>query len=469
MTDSPATLFVLFGATGDLAKRMVIPAFYQLAQHDLLPDEWLLIGNGRGDVSHEDFTAHVRDALTEFGTAPEGTLWKQFAKRLRFAGGGFDASNPGSLLKVIEEAKATLGADAQYIHYLAIPPSAFEGVTEGLGAHGLANNARVVYEKPFGTSPEGFRKLDAAVHKVLREDQVFRIDHFLGKEGAQDLFALRFGNGLFDGIWSREHIRAVQIDVPETLDIDDRSVFYDETGALLDMIVTHLFQLAAEVAMEPPVSREPADVQDAREKIIGSFRPLDRNEVVLGQYDGYRDVKGVAKDSRQNTLVAARLWIDSERWSGVPFLLRTGKMMAASEQRVSLIFSKPAGPLADVAPELGNVLSVSLKGSGSVDLHLVLKQPGAEWELTQADETLSLDSLDHADPLPPYVRLIHDVIINDRSLFTQPDGIGHAWDVITPILENPPDVEPYAPGSWGPQAALDLAAPLGWLLGSNAT
>jgi glucose-6-phosphate 1-dehydrogenase len=465
MADSPATVFVLFGATGDLAKRMVIPAFYQLAQHELLPKRWLLVGNGRGDVSHEDFRAHVHDVLTEFGPKPEGALWDEFSSHLRFAGGGFDSSNPGTLLDVLEDAKKEVGADAQYIHYLAIPPTAFIAITEGLGQHGLVEGSRVVYEKPFGTSPANFRELDDAVHGVLDEQQVFRIDHFLGKEGSQDLHALRFGNGLFDSTWDREHIRAVQIDVPETLDIADRAVFYDQTGAFLDMIVTHLFQLAAEIAMEPPLSMKPDDLQDARETVIAAFRPLAGEDVVFGQFDGYTDTEGVATESTMDTYVAARLWIDTDRWRDVPFLLRTGKQLAKSAQRVSLIYRKPAtGPLSHDTPDAANVLTIDLAGGGAIDLGFVVKEPGAEFSLTTGSTALSLAKVPDADPLPPYVKLINDVILGDRSLFTRPDGLASAWAAVSPILEHRPVAHPYARGSWGPVEANALAGPDGWLL-----
>jgi glucose-6-phosphate 1-dehydrogenase len=464
VADNESVVFVLFGATGDLAKRMVLPAFFQLAQHGLMPDNWLLIGNGRGDVSHEDFQGAVHDALSEFGPKPEDGPWEEFSKRLRFAGGGFEKDDPGSLLDVLEDAKSDLGDNAQYIHYLAIPPSAFAKITEGLGQHGLATGSRVVYEKPFGTSPEGFRELDKTVHEVLDEDQVFRIDHFLGKEGTQDLHALRFGNTLFDQVWSAEHVRTVQIDVPETLDIADRAEFYDETGALLDMIVTHLFQLAAEIAMEPPASMSAADLQAAREEVIAGFRALDPDEVVLGQFEGYTDTEGVASDSKTDTYVAARLWIDTPRWQGVPFLLRTGKQLAGDAQQVSLIFKKPSGPLADHLPSDGSVLTVSVSGSGEIDQRLVVKQPGPALTLTSGTAKLALSDVPAADPLPPYVRLIHDVVTGDRSLFTRPDGLAHAWDTITPVLEHRPAVHPYPRNSWGPDAATDLAAPDGWLL-----
>src|ERR1017187_10001217 len=216
------------------------------------PRDWLLVGNGRGDVAHEDFRAHVHNVLTEFGPHPEPDAWKGFAERVLFAGGGFNSGSPGSLLEVLEEAGKSLGGDPQLVHYLAVPPVAFAETTKALGGHGLAKDARVVYEKPFGTSQQAFRSLDRTVHSVLDEQQVYRIDHFLGKEATQDLHLLRFANELFAAMWCREHVESVQIDVPEKLGITDRSVFYDATGAVLDMLVTHLFQVAAEVAMEPP-------------------------------------------------------------------------------------------------------------------------------------------------------------------------------------------------------------------------
>ena len=340
------TIFVLFGATGDLAKRLVLPAFYRLAQEGLLPKQWLLVGNGRGDVAHEDFRKHVRDVLSEFGPKPAKKEWKAFAERVFFAGGGFTTDSPGSLLDDLAKAREALGGDPQLVHYLAVPPVAFEELTRALGQHGLVRNARVVYEKPFGTSPQSFRSLDRVVHSVLDEQQVYRIDHFLGKEATQDLHCLRFANGLFAAMWNRQHVESVQIDVPEKLGITDRSVFYDATGAVLDMLVTHLFQVAAEVAMEPPASLGALDLQAAREKVIRSFRPLDPAEAVLGQFTGYRKVPGVAAKSAQNTYVAARLWIDNPRWRGVPFYLRTGKRLAETRQRVSLVLREPPGPLA---------------------------------------------------------------------------------------------------------------------------
>ena len=463
--DPGPTVFVLFGATGDLARRMVLPAFYRLAREGLLPGQWLLVGNGRGDVAHEDFRAHFRAALTEFGPQPEPAEWDSFAQRVFFAGGGFSADSPGSLLEVVGKARGSLGGDPQLVHYLAVPPAAFAGLTTALGQHGLSSDARVVYEKPFGTSGDAFRELDRVVHSVLDEQQVYRIDHFLGKEATQDLHVLRFANESFAALWNHRHVEAVQIDVPETLDISDRAQFYDATGAVLDMLVTHLFQVAAEVAMEPPATLSALDLQAARESVINCFRPLDPAEVVLGQFDGYRDVPGVDPHSTRDTFVAARLWIDTDRWRGVPFYLRTGKRLAASAQRVSLILREPAGPLTGLLPSGGNVLSFSLAGDGEIDLSLVAKEPGPALDLAVARASIPLSGLSGADPLPPYVRLIHDVLLGDRSLFTRPDGLAAVWQVAEPLLSGPPQVSSYPPGSWGPAKARELVAPRAWLLG----
>ncbi len=462
--DPGPTIFVLYGATGDLAKRMVLPAFYRLAVEGLLPKDWMLVGNGRGDVSHDEFRTHVHDVLTEFGPHPSAGPWKKFAARLRFAGGGFTPDDPGSMLTVVDEARAEVGTDAQLVHYVSLPPVTFVDITRAIGAHKLAEGARVVYEKPFGTSPAGFRTLDKAVHEVLDESQVYRIDHFLGKEGTQNLHVLRFANTLFSAMWSREHIESVQIDVPETLGITDRAEFYDATGAVLDMLVTHLFQVAAEVAMEPPASLGADDLQAAREKVIRSFRKLDPAEVVLGQFTGYKDVEGVKARSTTDTYVAAKLWIDNPRWRGVPFLLRTGKRMAASEQRVTIVLRTPGHPIADLPPR-ANAISFSLAGDGEIDVTLLAKKPGVAITVDPATVKIPLAQLPDADPLPPYVRLIHDVLLGDRSLFTRHDGLAAVWRVAQPLLDNPPRLTRYAQGSWGPTAARKLAAPHGWLLG----
>jgi glucose-6-phosphate 1-dehydrogenase len=463
---SPPTVFVLFGATGDLARRMVLPAFFQLAQHGLLPPDWRLIGSGRGERSDEDFVEHVRGALEEFGPSPDDGPWDEFAARLRFAGGGFTVEDPGQLLDAVSAAREDLGEESQLVHYLSLPPKNFLDYTKALGEHDLAEGSRVVYEKPYGASPDGFRELDEVVHSVFDEQQVFRIDHFLGKEGTQDLHVLRFANGLFEHVWSREHVAQVQIDVPEDLDVADRADFYDGTGATLDMLVTHLFQVAAEVAMEPPVSFAADDILAARESVLAAFRPLAPEDVVLGQFDGYRDLDGVPDDSTTDTFVAARLFIDSGRWRGVPFILRTGKRMAAKEQRVSLVLHRPKGPVNDV-PANGNVISLSLAGAGAVDIDVMAKRPGPDLAMAPARVSLDLSKIPGGDPLPPYVSLIHDVLTGDRSLFTTSEGLAQTWRALQPVLDDRPEVHPYEPGSWGPAQATALAGEHGWLLGQT--
>jgi glucose-6-phosphate 1-dehydrogenase len=463
-TEQP-TVIILYGGTGDLAKRLVLPAFWELYSRDLLPKRWKLVGNGRGDVSHLDFRQHIHDALSEFASTPDPELWEGFADNVLFAGGGFQHDNPGSLLDVIGEAEEELGEERTIIHYLAIPPSAFEKTTRAIKAHNLAPGSKAVYEKPFGTSLDSFHELDDLVHSVFDEEQVYRIDHFLGKEATQNLHLVRFSNRLFNDTWSREHLSQVQIDVPETLDIADRAGFYDETGASLDMLVTHLFQVAAQVAMEPPLTLSAQDLQDARESVIAAFRPLDPSEVVLGQYQSYRETEGVPDDSDTDTFVAARLWIDTDRWQGVPFLLRTGKKLAQSAQRVSLIYKPTDGPVHSQGA-MTNALIFDLKGNGAIEIQMTVKKPGPEPLPAESCSTLHLENVS-AGSMTAYTSLIYDVFAGDRSLFTSSAGLEAAFKAFAPLLsENRPPVQIYEDGSWGPAAADDLTDHVGWLLSS---
>lgn len=459
-----SVIFVLYGATGDLARRLVLPGFYRLAIAGLLPEDWRLIGEGRGEVTDEDFRDEVQKALEEFGPSPSEGPWEEVRSRFCFAGGGFRADNPGSLLDVLAQAKKEMGDSPHLIHYMAVPPSAFGPFTEAIRTHGLAHGARVVYEKPFGTSLESFRQLDKIARETFDESQIYRIDHFLGKEATQNIHVLRFANGLFAGAWNSSHIECVQIDVPETLDVSMRANFYDATGAILDMLVTHLFQIAGEIAMEPPHCLEPDCVGEAREAVIGCFRPLTDSDVVLAQYDGYRGTSDVPLDSGTETYVAARIWIDNERWAGVPFLLRTGKCMAESRQRVSVVF-KDAAPGLPGQPGDGSILSFELSGDGEIALSLVIKEPGAEKTLGVGTTALPLGSASSGPPLPAYSILLYDLLIGDRSLFTRPDGLEHVWTVADPILRNKPEPISYEPGTWGPSEAAELARPHTWVLG----
>jgi glucose-6-phosphate 1-dehydrogenase len=455
MSDLRPTIFVLFGATGDLARRMVLPAFAALAVNDLMPEKWVLIGNGRKDEDDAWFADHVRDVLGD------DTQFAAVRDHLLFAGNGFSVDGAGDLPDTVARARELTADDALVVHYIALPPSTFEPYVRALDTHGLAKGSRVVFEKPYGTNSTAFEHLEHVVHGVLDEEQVYRLDHFLGKEATQNLHVLRFANAIVGDVWSNALVEQVQIDVPETLDIDDRAEFYDATGATLDMVVTHLLQVAAEIAMEPPASLEAGELLKARESVISAFRPIDPEEVVLGQYDGYREVEHVAADSDTDTFIAARMWVDTDRWRGVPFLLRTGKRLAVSEQRVTLVL-KPSsgGPVADPP---ATALGLLLKGSGELEIGVVTKRPGLEIALSIGTATLPL-SHNNGPELPAYSTLIRDVLNGDRSLFTSSEGLAATWQTLAPLLDHRPEVLPYPQGSWGPEDAQALPGPYGWHL-----
>ncbi|WP_448072899.1 glucose-6-phosphate dehydrogenase [Georgenia yuyongxinii] len=465
-----AVLIVLFGATGDLAGRMVLPALVEVHRRGLMPDAWRLIGVAADELDDDAFRDRFEAAVdrSEKGLCDD---WSQVRDRARYCGGKFgpddDAGLPRILQEIREELRSETGTEPLVLHFLAVPPAAFAPITGGLGAHGLAEGARVVFEKPYGTSLESFEELDAAVKQVLDEEQIFRIDHFLGKEGVQTIYVLRFANQLFSSEWNRASVAQVQIDVPEDLDVANRIAFYEATGAALDMLVTHLFQVASQVAMEPPADlRDPGSVIAAREAALRAFRPLDPTEdVVLGQFGGYRDIDGAAPDSTQDTFVAARLWVDTERWRGVPFLLRTGKRMAAKEQRITLVLSPPFGPLGGELKE-PNTIEIDFAGDGEVALGITVKTPGPDLTYSSGRARLDLDSVPGGEGLSPYASLINDALLGDRSLFTTEKGLRAAFTAFAP-LQGPerPAPLPYAPGSWGPEEAHRLAKPHRWMLG----
>ncbi|GGC02138.1 glucose-6-phosphate dehydrogenase [Cellulomonas carbonis] len=469
-------VLVLHGARGDLSRRSVYPALATLQRRRLLPQHWALLGTGREDMADDEFRAHVAASLEEFGH--EGDDPEALTRHSVFCSEVGD-DDPGTLPAALERVRGVLADaagcdrdDVVVVHYLAIPPAAFEPLTRNLGRHGLtrgpdgrAETVRVVYEKPYGTDPDSFHRLDAVVHDALEERQVFRIDHFLGKEATQNLHVLRFANELFESVWCRDHVEQVQIDVPETLDVAQRAEFYDATGAALDMVVSHLFQVAAQVAMEPPKGMSIDNLVAAREAAIACFRPLDpADDVVLGQFEGYRDIEGVDDASTTDTFIAARLWVDNDRWRGVPFLLRTGKRMAASAQRVTLVLRRDPVRLFGDKVEAG-LISLSLKGDGAIEVTTSIKKPGPELDLVPGTARLDLSDVEGAEPLSPYASLVHDVLVGDRTLFTTPEGLEEAWRAFAPMLGDArPDPLPYAPGSWGPAEADRLAEPHGWVV-----
>jgi glucose-6-phosphate 1-dehydrogenase len=324
-------VIVMFGATGDLAQRKLLPGLFHLASAGLMPDRYQIIGSSRKDLSEEQFRDLAGQAIAEFGNVkPAGEAWQAFQRRLSFA-----SAEPGrtdSLAAAIQRAERDIGGTPGRLFHLAVPPAAFEPTVTMLGASGLARGSRVIIEKPFGTDLASARALNQTVHSFFAESQIFRIDHFLGKESVGNILAFRFANGLFEPIWNRQHISYVQVDVPETLSIEGRGGFYDATGAYRDMIVTHLFQVLGFLAMEPPTTLDARHLRDETAKVFDALKPIDTAHVVRGQYTGYRDEPGVAPGSGTETLAAVRAEIDNWRWAGIPFFLRSGKALGASRR-----------------------------------------------------------------------------------------------------------------------------------------
>jgi glucose-6-phosphate 1-dehydrogenase len=468
-------VIVLVGATGDLARRKLLPGLFHLSVAGLLPDRYRIVGTARRPLTSEQFREHARQALAEFGASkPVGDAWGAFERALSFG-----SSHPGDaapLVAAIRRADEELGGSARRLFHLAIPPTSFAPTVTMLRATGLAHGARIIIEKPFGSDLASARALNQTLHAVFDESQIFRIDHFLGKESVDNILALRFANGLFEPVWNRQHIRYVQIDVPESLSIEGRADFYDTTGAYRDMIVTHLFQVLGFVAMEPPTSLDTKHLRDAKVKVFDALKPICPQHVVRGQYEGYRSEPGVAPGSDTETMAAVRAEIDNWRWAGVPFLLRSGKSLAASRQVVTLGFHEPPLQMFQMRPNdtpagLGNEIVIDFADPGSVTANFLAKEPGAQMSLGAAQMVFRYqDSFCAANSLEGYERLILDAMLGDQALFTRTDGLERLWEISAPLLDNPPPVEPYPPGSWGPEPSLrQLASPFRWCLPSAAS
>jgi glucose-6-phosphate 1-dehydrogenase len=459
-------VIVIFGANGDLAKRKLIPALFHLEVEGLMPERYRLIGNSRSVMSTEQFKEFARESLDEFArTGMDDAHWKNFASKLTYVSCDFRPGAVQPVLEAVNEAEIELGGAVRKLFYLSVPPPAFGLITEGLGEAGLQKHARVVFEKPFGDSLEGYRELRETVHRVLDEEQIYRIDHFLGKETVQNILALRFANGMFEPSWNRHHIDHVQIDVVEDLGVGTRARFYEKAGALRDMIVTHLFQVLGFIGMEPPPSLEQRHLAGEVLKLFESMQPLKRDFVVRGQYEGYREEEGIDPRSETETFVACKVMIDNWRWAGVPFFLRTGKRMAESRSAVTLAFRDPPREMFRAAPVDWldqDHLTLELGPEEGISITFLAKKPGPDIELAPAQMVFRYEGSFLSDLIGAYERLLHDALIGDRTLFTRGDGIERSWELVRDVLERPPPLHGYKQGSWGPRAAQELITPRRW-------
>jgi glucose-6-phosphate 1-dehydrogenase len=459
-------VLVLVGATGDLAQRKLWSGLFHLVNSGFIPS-CRIVGVSLDAIDVEAFRAIVRGALDKFSPRKASeSAWAAFAQMLDYVP---MAAGAAALKSAVHAAEEALGADCRRLHYLSVPPSAALSAVRLLAEADLVTRSRVVMEKPFGTDLASARALNAKLHEVFTEDQIFRIDHFLGKEPAQNILAFRFANGLFEPIWNRNFIDHVQIDVPETLRLGKRSAFYEQTGAYRDMVVTHLFQILAFMAMEPPTALEPAPISEEKNKVFRSLLPIQPRDVVRGQYVGYRSEDGVDPESDTDTFIALKCAIDNWRWAGVPFFLRTGKRLAEGQRIISIAFREPPKSMFPSGSGVGaqgpDHLTFDLADASKVSLSFYGKRPGPGMRLDKQSLQFAMhDTGLLGDVLEAYERLILDAMRGDHTLFTTAEGIERLWEVSIPLLEAPPPVRLYPADSWGPKSIHQLIAPNAWRL-----
>jgi glucose-6-phosphate 1-dehydrogenase len=454
------------GATGDLSRRKLLPGLFYLSSAGFIPN-CRIIGVSLDQIDADGLRKIAREALDQFSSRTvKDADWAAFAETLDYVpiGAGADA-----LKAAAAEAERKLGNENRRLHYLSVPPNAALSAVRLLAEADLVARSRVIMEKPFGTDLKSAVALNAKLHEVFSEDQIFRIDHFLGKEPAQNILAFRFANGLFEPIWNRNFIDHVQIDVPETLGLGMRAAFYEATGAYRDMVVTHLFQILAFMAMEPPTALAPGPISEEKNKVFRSMLPIDPKHVVRGQYTGYRSEAGVDPESDTETFIALKCAIDNWRWAGVPFFLRTGKRLAEGQRIISIAFREPPKsmfpPGSGVSAQGPDHLTFDLADAAKMSLSFYGKRPGPGMRLDKLSMQFAMhDTGLIGDVLEAYERLILDAMRGDHTLFTTAEGIERLWEVSMPLLEAPPPVRLYPPGDWGPKSIHQLVAPHAWRL-----
>jgi glucose-6-phosphate 1-dehydrogenase len=462
---------VIFGASGDLTRRKLLPAFYHLFVEGMLPEGFAIVGYARSQMDDEAFRERARDAIRVFAKGdPQGEEWEEFSRRLSYVAGEFDSERcMEDLRHRLEGIDRSFGTEGRRFYYAATPPTAYPLIAARLAESEMQADARIVIEKPFGRDLETARELNRRLHEVFDESQIFRIDHFLGKETVQNILVLRFANGVFEPIWNRRYVDNVQITVAEDIGIEGRGAFYEQTGAIRDMVQAHLFQMLTFFAMEPPVSFEPERLRDEKVRVLRAMRPIDPGKVVRGQYAGYTDEPDVAADSQVETYVAMQVEIDSWRWAGVPFNLRTGKRLPRKATEILLSFRRVPYNVfkgTDATPLGSDVLVLRVQPNEGISLNLNMKKPGLELEMDRAELDFDYETAYQKPLLEAYEFLILEAMEGDHSLFTREDGVEQAWEVLTPILENPPPILTYEPGSWGPLEADDLILPRHWHVSS---
>jgi glucose-6-phosphate 1-dehydrogenase len=480
------TVFVLFGAGGDLSWRLIVPALFNLHLEGQLPRRFRLLGVDRSDFNDATLAEHYHEGVNQHsrrGRAPDDT-WNEFAALIRYARA--DATDPAGyarLRDLLAAQEKEWNAAPCTVFYLATPPSLFEPIARGLSGAGLAadrERARIVVEKPLGNDLESFRRINRALCSGFSEPQVFRIDHFLGKETVQNILAMRFANPIFEPVWDRRYVDHVTVTVAETLGVEHRGGYYEHAGALRDMMQNHLLQLLCLVAMEPPVVYDADDIRNKKMDVLRALRPIAHDNVpefaARGQYGagwiggkpvvGYRDEPGVARDSNAETYAALKLYVDNWRWQDVPFYLRTGKRLTADVWEISIRFREvphrafPASVGLNAQPAR---LVIQMQPEQGIVLKFMAKEPGSQFRLRPVDMRFSYREAFRMQSPAAYETLLWDVLVGDATLFMRADQVQAAWQLLMPVLdvwaENPaPDFPNYAAGSWGPEAAESLVA-----------